>query len=195
MNNLSELFEEQIQDLYSAEQQLTRALPKMIKAVSTSQLKDAMSSHLEETHAHVKRLQQIADAGGFKSSGKACAGMKGLLEEGSEAAGEEGDEAVIDAAIIAAAQRVEHYEIAAYGTCRALAQLLGHADAAALLSQTLEEESAADEKLSQVAQRAVYPNAPANDDTEDAPAKRKSGRRPPGKGRKRPDGVGGGARM
>lgn len=174
MDSLSQLFQEQIKDLYSAERQLTRALPRLIKAANSEDLRDALSDHLAETEQHVMRLEKIADVAGFKPSGKMCAGMKGLLEEGSDAAGEDGEPPIIDGAIIAAAQRVEHYEISGYGTARALARQLGHNEAVKLLTQTLDEEAAADEKLTQVAQESIYPVAPS-DEADDTRSRKSNG--------------------
>lgn len=167
LNTLAELFEEQIKDLYSAENQLTKALPKMIKAASATELKNALSDHLEQTKEHVSRLEEIAEAGGFKPSGKVCAAMKGLCEEGAEVIEEDGDESVIDAALVAAGQRVEHYEISAYGSAAALAKLLGQTAALDLLEATLGEEEAADKKLTDVVTKSIYPNAPKAEGTEE----------------------------
>ena len=121
MNNLTELLEEQLKDLYNAENQLLKALPKMAKAASSEELKTAYEQHTEETRVHIERLQQVAEQLGVKPTGKVCKAMKGLVEEGNEVIGEDGHDNVIDAALIAASQRVEHYEIAAYGTVRAIA--------------------------------------------------------------------------
>lgn len=158
MQTLFELLEDQIKDLYSAESQLVKALPKMAKAAQTPELKRAVEDHLRETREHVERLDLIAHELDITPKGKTCQGMKGLIEEGSEAT-EEGEGVVGDGAIIAAAQRVEHYEISGYGTARALARRLGHNRVAELLEQTLEEESAADEKLTEIAEQTVYVEA------------------------------------
>jgi ferritin-like metal-binding protein YciE len=156
---LAKLLEDQLKDLYSAETQLTKALPKMAKKASFDGLKQAISSHLEETKGQVERLNQIAEILGIKLSGKKCKAMEGLIEEGSEVLEAEGPEPIIDAALIAAAQRVEHYEISAYGSARALAERLEHGDIVSLLQETLEEESAADEKLSLISLEEILPNA------------------------------------
>jgi ferritin-like metal-binding protein YciE len=153
---LSKVFEDQLKDLHSAEAQLVKALPKMAKRASTPDLKDAITSHLEQTRRHVERLDQIGETLGLRLTGKKCKAMEGLIEEGKEVLEAEGPGPVIDAALIAAAQRVEHYEISAYGTARALAEHLGHGDAAALLQETLDEESAADDKLTSIAEGEVY---------------------------------------
>jgi ferritin-like metal-binding protein YciE len=150
----TELFEDQIKDLYSAEKQIVAALPKMAKNTTNPQLKAAFLKHLEETKGHVARLEQIAEALDFTPRGKKCKGAEGLIEEGKEAM-EEFEDETLDAALIGAAQRVEHYEIAAYGTARAHAELLGFTKAARLLQQTLDEELRTDKKLSQLAESIV----------------------------------------
>ncbi len=155
MESLSDLFEDELKDVFSAENQLLKALPKMEKKATHAGLKKAFSSHLEETKGHVERLNQIGQELGIKLTGKKCAAMEGLVEEGKEVIEEDGPGAVIDAALIGAAQRVEHYEMAAYGTIRALAEVLGHTAAAKLLQQTLDEEGAADKKLTQIATKEV----------------------------------------
>ena len=167
METLSEVLEEQVQDVYNAENQLIKAMPKMAKKASTPELKEAFTMHLEETKVHAERLSQVAKLLGIKPTGKVCAAMKGLVEEGSEVLEEEGKNAAIDAALIAAAQRVEHYEMAAYGTMRSLAEVLGHDQVVALLDETLEEEKAADAKLTEVAEQNVYPGAPKHDGEEE----------------------------
>jgi ferritin-like metal-binding protein YciE len=153
IETLRELLVEELKDLYSAETQITRALPKLVKAASNDKLKQAFETHLEETKQHVQRLEQIFEQFEESPKGKTCEGMKGLLKEGDERAGEEGDADVLDAGLIAAAQRVEHYEIAAYGSAHVFAELLGETKVARLLSETLEEEKAADSKLTQVAKK------------------------------------------
>jgi len=147
---LNDVFVEQIEDLYSAETQLVSALPKMANAVSDEKLHDAIETHLDETRGHVQRLQRIKNDLGITGTQR-CKGMAGLLEEGEEVIGEAGNGASKDAAIIAAAQRVEHYEIAAYGTAKTLANELGYDDAKKLLGETLDEESAADSLLTKIA--------------------------------------------
>lgn len=163
METLSEVLEEQLKDLYNAENQLLKALPKMAKRASSEELKDAFLTHAEETRVHVERLQQVAELLGVKPTGKVCAAMKGLVEEGQEVIEEDGDGPAIDAALVAAAQRVEHYEMAAYGTVRTLAELLGHQEAVELFEQTLGEEKATDAKLTQVVEQSIYPGAPKNE--------------------------------
>jgi len=155
INSLHELFEKELRDLYDAEKQILKALPKMIKGASNEDLSEALSMHLEETRGHVERLEGVFESLDMKARGKHCAGMEGLLEEGSELLKEDGPEAVLDAGIISAAQRVEHYEITAYGTLMAWAKLMGHKEALALLKQNEQEEKAADAKLSKLAESIV----------------------------------------
>jgi ferritin-like metal-binding protein YciE len=151
---LHDLFEEQIKDLYSAENQIIKALPKMAKNASNPQLRTAFERHLEETRGQVARLEQIAEELDFNPKGKKCKGAEGLIEEGKEVM-DEFEEDTLDAGLIGAAQKVEHYEIAAYGTARAHAQLLGYTKAARLLQQTLDEEGRTDKKLTDLAERVV----------------------------------------
>lgn len=158
-NNLQELYLNELRDLYSAETQLIEALPKMAEAASDPELKSAFSSHLRETQGHTQRLEQIFNALGTDASGATCQAMKGLIKEGEDYVGAGGDDAVRDAGLIGAAQRVEHYEIAGYGTARSLAERLGESAAAKLLQQTLDEEGAADKKLTSIAQSQVNPAA------------------------------------
>ncbi len=160
MNSLNELLEDELKDLYNAENQLTKALPKMAKKATSPLLKKAFTSHLAETEKQIKRLEKIAGKLDISLKGKVCHAMKGLVEEGKEVLEEDGDDNVIDAALIGAAQRVEHYEIAAYGTTRAIAEQLGLTDIAKLLQQTLDEESAADSKLTKIAEEEILPAAP-----------------------------------
>jgi ferritin-like metal-binding protein YciE len=151
LESMRELLLDELQDLYSAEQQITKALPKMAKTSSSSQLKQAFESHLKETEGHVERLEKIFDLLEEKSKAKMCEGMKGLLKEGDERIKEGGEPEVVDAGLISAAQRVEHYEIAAYGSARTFAEMLNETEVADLLEQTLEEEKAADQKLTKIA--------------------------------------------
>jgi ferritin-like metal-binding protein YciE len=155
LKSLDDVLEEELKDLYSAEKQLVEALPDIAEAASSKELQNAISEHLEETRGHVKRLEQVFQAIGIQPESEHCDGMEGLISEGSEVAEADGDGEARDAALIGAAQRVEHYEIAAYGTARSLAQQLGHTDAAKLLNETLDEESAADEKLTTIAEKSV----------------------------------------
>jgi ferritin-like metal-binding protein YciE len=155
---LHDLFEDHIKDLYSAENQIIKALPKMAKSATNPQLRTAFERHLEETRNQVTRLEQIAAELDFSPKGKKCKGAEGLIEEGKELM-EEFDEDTLDAGLIGAAQKVEHYEIAAYGTARAHAELLGYTKAARLLQQTLDEEGRTDKKLSQLAENIVNVDA------------------------------------
>ncbi len=148
---LEDAFVEQIRDLYDAEKQLVRALPKMAKGCNSAELRAAFQEHLEVTKGQVQRLEQVFEMLGQKARSKACKAMKGLVEEGQETLQEDMEENLLDLSLICAAQKVEHYEIAGYGTVRTWAQSMGNRDAAALLEQTLKEEEAADKKLTQVA--------------------------------------------
>jgi ferritin-like metal-binding protein YciE len=145
---LQELFVDELKDLYSAEKQITRALPKLAKAATSEELKQAFLTHLEETQGQIQRLEQIFQELGKSPKGKTCVGMKGVLEEGTEIVEDTEKGPVRDAGLISAGQRVEHYEMAGYGSARAFAKLLGLANIASLLEQTLLEEGAADKKLS-----------------------------------------------
>lgn len=161
LNSFDDLFVEQLQDLYDAEQRITQALPKMAAAAHNPALKSAFQEHLRQTENQVTRLQQVFKSLGKSAQSKTCEAMKGLVEEGSEIVSGEGDPDVKDAALIAAAQRVEHYEIAAYGTARTFAQRLGKPEAARLLQQTLDEEAETDKKLTGLAEKAINPKAAA----------------------------------
>jgi ferritin-like metal-binding protein YciE len=152
ITTLHELFLEQLRDLYSAETQLTKALPEMAEAANDPTLKQGFETHLEETKGHVQRLEQIFKKLDEKPTGKTCQAMEGLIKEGKETINEDATPEVKDAALIAAAQRVEHYEMAGYGTVRTYAELMGHDDAVTLLQQTLDEEVATDKKLTTAAQ-------------------------------------------
>jgi ferritin-like metal-binding protein YciE len=150
MESIRELLIEEMPDLYDAEKQLVKALPKMAKAASSDQLREAFESHLEQTRGHVARLEQAFQLLNVKAKGKPCAAMKGLIEEGKETMEEDLAEGLMDSAIICAAQKVEHYEMAGYGTLSAWARSLGLDEVAGLLEETLAEEKEADEKLTQV---------------------------------------------
>lgn len=152
-DSLKTLFIDELRDLYDAEHQLIKALPKMAEASHSTELRSGFEEHLEQTKNHARRIEQIMDSIGESPKGKKCKGMQGLVSEGSEVIKEGYDGAVSDSAVIAAAQRVEHYEIAAYGCARDYAELLGETDAASLLSQTLEEEKQTDEKLTSIAEQ------------------------------------------
>jgi ferritin-like metal-binding protein YciE len=153
MESLKDLYLEQLRDLFDAETQLVEALPKMTSAASHPNLKNAFNEHLRQTREHVTRLERIFSALGEKAEGQTCHGMKGLIKEGQEMTKAKGDPDVIDAGLIAAAQRVEHYEIAGYGCVRTYANLLGESEAASLLEQTLAEEKETDQKLTALAEQ------------------------------------------
>jgi ferritin-like metal-binding protein YciE len=153
--SLDDLLVHELRDLLNAEKQLLKALPRMAKAATNEALVDALSTHLAETEAQVERLNECFAHLGLAARGKKCAGMEGLIKEGVEVLAECEDDEVADAAIIASAQRIEHYEISAYGTARAFALRLGHEEIAELLNETLEEESAADDVLSAIAESEV----------------------------------------
>ena len=155
LNSMEDLFINQIEDLYDAEKRITKALPKMIDAATSSNLKEAFQHHLTETEGHVTRLERIFSGLNRTPERETCEAMKGLLSEGEEMIKADGAPDVKDAALIAAAQRVEHYEMSGYGTARTFAQRLGYTDAASLLQSTLREEMAADKKLTEVAESSV----------------------------------------
>jgi ferritin-like metal-binding protein YciE len=157
MESLRELFEDQIKDLYSAEKQLTRALPKMASAAATPSLRKGFEAHLKQTERHIERLDQLANAEGFKAGGKKCVGMEGLIEEGAEVLSEGEPGILRDLAIVSAAQKVEHYEIAGYGNARHFAELLGLTDAARILQETLDEEAMTNETLTQLCKFELVP--------------------------------------
>ena len=156
---LHDAFLDELRDLYDAEKQITKALPKMVKSASAGELQHAFESHLEETRAQIDRLEQVFETLDERARGKHCDGVAGILDEGKSIMEEEFDDTTMDACLIAAAQRVEHYEMAAYGTLVAWAQAMGHTKAASLLQQTLDEEKAADEKLTSIAERGVNQQA------------------------------------
>ena len=154
-NPLQELLVDELKDIYNAENQIIKALPKMAKAASSPELKRAFERHLEETKRQVERLDQIGEALDVRMTGKKCKGMEGLIEEGKEIINEDLEDDALDAGLIGAAQKVEHYEIAAYGTARAHANMLGLNKIAKLLQQTLDEEGATDKKLTQLAESII----------------------------------------
>jgi ferritin-like metal-binding protein YciE len=152
IESLDQLLQEELRDIYDAEKQLVKALPKMAKAASSEDLREALDEHLQVTKGQVDRLEQVFEKLGTKPKGKSCAGMKGLIEEGEEVIGHDASDEFKDAAIIGAAQRVEHYEIAAYGTARTFAERLGNEEVAELLQETLTEEEEADERLTEISE-------------------------------------------
>jgi ferritin-like metal-binding protein YciE len=155
LKTLEDLLLHELKDLYSAEHQLLKALPKMAKAAINEDLKAGFEEHLDQTKGHAERLEQIAEILDKKLTGHKCKAMEGLIEEGSELISEEAEDAIRDAGLIGAAQRVEHYEMAGYGTARSIAQHLGHEDIADLLEETLEEEKETNEKLTELAETAI----------------------------------------
>jgi ferritin-like metal-binding protein YciE len=159
MNTLEDLYLDQLLDLHSAETQLIQALPEMAEAADSRELRDAFEEHLQQTKEHKRRLEKILNGMGQRPNGIVCEGMQGLIQEGHEIIDQEGDPSVLDAGIIAAAQKVEHYEMSGYGTARAFAERLGELDAVDLLQATLDEEKAADKKLTKIAERSVNPSA------------------------------------
>jgi ferritin-like metal-binding protein YciE len=178
VDSLTSLLVEQVKDLYDAEKRLTKAIPKLAKASTNDELRTALEMHLGETKNHVSRLEQVFELMEERPKAKPCEGMKGLIEEGDEHAKEDyDDDDLRDAMIIGSAQRVEHYEIAGYGTAIAHARLLGLDDVVELLEETLAEEKAADEKLTEVAESVVNLEAAADEDEEDESTSRQAGRR------------------
>ena len=172
LTTLHDAFIDELRDTYDAEKQLTKALPKLAKAATSADLRDAFEAHLEETRGQIERLEQVFEALGEKARGKHCEGIAGIIEEGKSIMEEDFDETTMDACLIAAGQRAEHYEMAAYGTLVAWAQAMGHNEAAALLQETLEEEKAADEKLTTIAESGINQDAaeaahPEDDDEEE----------------------------
>jgi ferritin-like metal-binding protein YciE len=156
---LHDAFLDELRDTYDAEKQLTKALPKLAQTATSADLRDAFESHLEETRGHVDRLEKVFESLGEKPRGKHCDGIAGIIEEGKSIMEEEFDEVTMDACLIAAGQRAEHYEMAAYGTLVAWARVMGHDEAADLLEETLEEEKAADAKLSSIAEGGINQSA------------------------------------
>lgn len=180
MGTLQDAFLDELRDTYDAEKQIIKALPKMAKAASSPELRSAFEMHLDETRGQVARLEEVFGALGEKPRGKHCDGMAGIIEEGKSAMEEDFDDSTMDAALIASAQRVEHYEMAAYGTLVAWSKALGHQEALELLEETLEEEKTADAKLTQLAEGGINQEAadlsqPQDDEKdEEAPVARKT---------------------
>jgi ferritin-like metal-binding protein YciE len=159
LNSLHELYVAELKDLYDAEQRIIKALPKMAKAASSPDLRNAFEEHLQQTQGHVQRLERVFQSLDEPAKGQKCKGIEGIIDEGEDLMDEDAPPAVCDAALIAAAQRVEHYEIAAYGTVRNFARRLGYSDQAELLNQTLQEEGATDKKLTSLAESYVNEEA------------------------------------
>src|SRR6476646_9104956 len=168
MESLHELYVDELKDLYSAEKQIVKALPKMVKNATNPELKEAFSNHLDETEGHVQRLEKIFQMLGEKAGGKKCKGMEGLIEEAKELLEEDAAEEVLDAGLISKAQHVEHYEMAGYGTVRTYAEQLGFSDQAKLLQQTLDEEGKANELLTQIAESSVNLDAETGSEEEES---------------------------
>ncbi len=179
IDSLKELLEEELKDIYSAEKQLLKAMPKMAKTATSPELRAALQEHMEVTRGQVERLEQVFAALGKPAKAKTCKAMKGLLEEAKEIMEEDAEEEVLDAGIIAAAQKVEHYEIASYGTVRTWARAVGENEAADLLQETLDEEGEADHRLTELAESIVNPNAkspvPGPNSARNAAAKKAAG--------------------
>ena len=185
LSNLQDLLVENLKDLYSAETQILKALPKVAKKVENDQLREALTMHVKETEGQVKRLEQILSRMGEKPGGKKCHGMEGLIEEAKEMMEEDADPDVLDAGLIVDCQKVEHYEIAGYGSAVTFAKLLGDNESARLLAMTLDEEERADKKLSQIAESSINIEAASGADDEGESMSRSSGRsRSNGGGRK-----------
>jgi ferritin-like metal-binding protein YciE len=180
MKNLNELFLEELADLYSAEQQLVKALPKMAKAASSEELREGFEMHLEQTEEHVRRLEQVFEIFGEKAKAKKCEAMAGLIEEAKSMIEEDADSSVKDAGLIAAAQKVEHYEIASYGTLRTWAELLEKDEAVSLLEETESEEKETDEKLTELSE-SINVEANQGEDEEEETSSRRSVRPKAGK--------------
>jgi len=176
MESLEELLQEELKDMYDAEKQLTKALPKLAKKATTPDLQDAFEEHLRQTQQHMERLEQVFDQLGMPVKGKTCKGMKNLIAEGNDMIADADDDATRDAIMIAAAQKVEHYEIAAYGTMRTWANVLGHREIASMLEDTLEEEKETDQKLTGIAEGFVN-QAATEGEEEEEPRKRTVGAR------------------
>jgi len=155
MNNLQDLMVDNLKDLYNAENQLLKALPKVAKAVENEQLREALEMHLKETQGHVQRLEQVFSTLGEKPTGKKCKGMEGLIEENKELMGEDAEPDVMDAGLIVGCQKIEHYEIAGYGSAVTFAKMLGNNEAARLLGEILDEEERTDKKLTEIAKSSI----------------------------------------
>lgn len=167
IDSLDSLFEDELKDIYDAEKQITKALPKMIKKAGAEELRTAFEEHLQQTEEHIDRLEQVFEQLEMPARGKKCVGMQNLIKEGQEMMAEAEDEDTRDALMIAAAQKIEHYEIAAYGTLRVWANLLGHEESASLFEETLEEEKETDQRLTLIAESVVNQAAADTEDEEE----------------------------
>ena len=177
LDSLEALMQDELKDIYDAEKQLTKALPKLAKKATADELRSGFEEHLRQTEQHMERLEQVFEQLGMPARGKTCKGMKNLIAEGDEMIREADDDATRDALMIAAAQKVEHYEIAAYGTLRTWANLLGKSDIAGLLEDTLEEEKETDQRLTEIAESFVNQAAADEDEEEEEQASRRSSAR------------------
>jgi ferritin-like metal-binding protein YciE len=181
INSLDSLFEDELKDIYDAEKQITKALPKMIKKAGAEELRSAFEEHLQQTEQQIERLEQVFELLELPARGKKCIGMQNLIKEGQEMMAEADDEDTRDALMVAAAQKVEHYEIASYGTLRVWANLLGHTEAAGLFEQTLDEEKETDQRLTAIAESFVNQEAADDEGEEDeeeaAPQRGRAGAR------------------
>lgn len=175
MEALQKLLQDELEDLYDSEQQILKALPKLIEASSSAELQRALKQHLQITQNQVRRLEQVFEQLGEKARKKPCKGMAGIIAEGAEMLEEDLEEATLDAGIIAAAQKVEHYEIASYGTARTLAQTLGKTQVAELLEETLDEEKEADQLLTQIAESSINAEAASEEEEGEEEARSRSG--------------------
>lgn len=183
LESLDELLQEELKDIYDAEKQLTKALPKLAKKASNEELKEGFEDHLRQTEQHIDRLEQVFEQLGLSARGKKCEGMKHLISEGEQMMREAGDASARDAVMIASAQKVEHYEIASYGTLRTWASLLGKDDVAAILEDTLEEEKETDRRLTEIAESFVNEEAAEGEGESEAPSRSRGtirGRQPAG---------------
>lgn len=178
LDSLEALLQDELRDMYDAEKQLTKALPKLAKKATADELREGFEEHLRQTEQHVERLEEVFEHMGMRARGKTCKGMKNLIAEGDDMIGDADDDATRDALMIAAAQKVEHYEIAGYGTLRTWATLLGKRDVASLLEQTLEEEKETDQKLTELAESFVNEAAARGDadEEEETPRRMRNGR-------------------
>jgi ferritin-like metal-binding protein YciE len=168
VDSLDALFKEELKDVYDAEKQLTKTLPKMAKKASSEELKEAIEEHLQQTEEQVQRLERVFDELDLPARAKRCKGLRGIIEEGDEMVGEADNEQTRDASIIAAAQKVEHYEIATYGSLRTWASILGYDSVASILEETLNEEKEADQRLTEIAESFVNETAAGEEDEEEA---------------------------
>lgn len=176
IDSLKTLLEEELKDIYSAEKQLLKVLPKMAKKASSENLRDALEEHIDVTKSQIERLEEVFETLGKPAKAKTCKAMQGLLEEATEIMEEDAEDAVMDAGIIAAAQKVEHYEIASYGTVRTWARLVGEEQAAELLQETLDEEGEADKRLTELAESFVNPEAEEGEEDDSSGSSRSSGK-------------------